>query len=737
MARYLRCRTPASSSSVPGPGALKWLAPLRMLRRDQSVAFLLFAMFALVACTSIPERRYAIRSIEFEGVNNLDSSEIEAHMASRESPKFLGLFGGVLYDHQVFNRHVLEADLQRIERYYRARGYYRARVRAGRVDYVGDRHVHVQIIVEEGPPVTVGRVDVHGLEPLSQSVAAEAKAAVSETMVEGGLFQEQEFTDAQEAVRVSLANHGYAYARVKRRARVDLPSNVANVSYRVTPGPLARYGEVHIEGLGDIPRGPVSRALNIEPGAPYSEAELNEAEQALLDLGVFSSVSVRADLPKRRARRARHGGAPAELPTVVPVRVKLEPAELRSVRLGAGVHADTLRTDIHLTAGWEHQNLLGGLQHFLVEAVPGVVLYPTRVPGFQTPQEYLAEARVRSEFRQPGFIEARTNALLRAEASVYPVLLTSNPDPNAPIVGYQDLRASVGLERRLRKIYSSLSHNVQMNRPFAYRGTKDADLGTVIASYPELLTKLDLRDDIVNPHRGLYVENRLQAAGVGGDAVDLKVEPEARLFIPFGSSITLATRAGIGLLFAKNYGQTVLPNSTTGQPGNASRAEWVRDVQLMFMRGLFSGGPTSNRGYRAREVGPHGVVPFYNPGQSSQDIVGACMAGDAAQCSLPLGGFTLYKASLELRFPISGPLRGAVFSDVSDVSPKRLNFRFDRLHLSAGLGARYETPLGPVRLDIGYRIPGMQAPKNAPGEGVPDEVFGLPIAVAFGIGAAF
>lgn len=708
-----------------------------MLCRKTHLACLSFTMFALVACTSIPERRYAIRSIEFEGVNNLDASDIEAHMASRESPKFLGIFGGVLYDHQVFNRHVLEADLQRIERYYRARGYYRARVRAGRVDYVGDRHVRVQIIVEEGPPVTIGSVAVEGLGDVSAEAAAEAEAALRETMVEGSLFDEQEFADAEEAARAALANNGHAYARVRRRARIDLPSNVAKIDYRITPGPLTRYGEVRIEGLDDIPRDPVWRALDIEQGAPYSEAELEEAEQALLDLGVFSSVSVRADLPKRRGRKAKKAATPSRLPTVVPVIVKVEPAKLRSVRLGAGVHADTLRTDVHLTAGWEHQNLFGGLQHFLVEAVPGVVLYPTRVPGFQAPQEYLAEARVRSEFREPGFLEARTNALLRAEASIYPVLLTSDPDPAAPIVGYQDLRASVGLERRLRKLYASISHNVQMNRPFAYRGTKDADLGTVLVSYPELLTKLDLRDDMVNPHEGLYVENRLQAAGVGGDAVDVKVEPEARLFIPLGSSLTLATRAGIGLLFPRNYGQTVLPNSTTGQPGNATRAEWVRDVQLMFMRGLFSGGPTSNRGYRAREVGPHGVVPFYNPGQSSADIVGGCMVGAPKECNLPLGGFTLWEASVELRFPISGPVGGAVFSDASDVSPEELNFRFTRLHLSAGLGARYDTPLGPVRLDVGYRIPGLQAPKDAPGEGEPDTVFGLPIAVAFGIGAAF
>jgi len=707
-------------------------------------------MFASSACTSIPERRFAIDSIDIEGAQAIDSSELKEHLASRESPKFLGMLSGVLYDHQIFNRHVLEADLQRIERYYRARGYYRARVRAGRVDYVGERKVRIEIIVEEGPPVTVERMQVKGLEKLPREVAVAAKVELTEVLNQGAVFDENVFEDAADALTRALANRGYAHAQVERQARVDLPRNRASLEFRAEPGPLTRYGEITLRGLGPIPEEPVRRALDIRPGEPFSREDLDAAERALLDLGVFSSVSVHADLPRRRGhgrgrRRADSGVGEARtpepsrpLPTVVPIVVTLEPSKLRSVKLGVGLHADTLRTDLHGTIGWEHQNLLGGLQHFLVELVPGVVFYPTRVPGFQAPEAYLPEARLRSEFREPGFLEARTNALVRAEASVYPVLLTSDPDPEAPILGYQDLRASVGLERRWFKLYGAVSHNVQMNQPFTYEGTLDKDLDTALVSYPELMTSLDLRDDTVDPHRGVYLANRLQVAGVGGDAVDVKVEPEARAFIPLGRRLTFALRGGVGFLFAQNYGDTVLPNTESGQPGDASRAEWVRDVQLMFMRGLFSGGPTSNRGYRAREVGPHGVVPFYNPGQSSADISSGCNDDPSrSECKLPLGGFTLWEASVELRFPIYGPLRGAIFTDASDVAPEQLQFRFNRLHLSSGLGARYATPIGPIRMDVGYRIPGLQAPAGATGEGIPDEVFGLPIAVSLGIGAPF
>jgi outer membrane protein insertion porin family/translocation and assembly module TamA len=62
--------------------------------------------------------------------------------------------------------------------------------------------------------------------------------------------------------------------------------------------------------------------------------------------------------------------------------------------------------------------------------------------------------------------------------------------------------------------------------------------------------------------------------------------------------------------------------------------------------------------------------------------------------------------------------------------------RLSRPHLSVGPGFRYDTPVGPIRLDIGYRIPGLQAP-SSPDEGTPSTTFGLPIAISFGIGEAF
>ncbi|HVR20057.1 MAG TPA: BamA/TamA family outer membrane protein [Polyangiaceae bacterium] len=667
--------------------------------------------------------------MKISGNDALDDDEIEAKMATHETPRFLGLIPGVIYDYEIFNRYVLEKDLQRIERYYRARGYYRARARAARVVYSG-KSARVTIVIEEGPPVLVRRLDIRGIEGLNETLRSRALAAVRAELPLEEPFEEEAYIKAQDRLRAVLLDYGYASAQIRAGAEVDLPRNQASVGFRVIPHEPARIGEITIEGLGKgLPEDRVRSALGIEPGDLYSQTDLEEAKRALLDLGVFGSVIIDPE-PTKRDRLGR-----------VPIRVRVEPSKLRSVHVGLGVGVDSTRTETHVTLGWEDQNFLGGMRKFLVEIVPGVVLYPTRLPGFEKPERLLPQGRIRSEFRQPGFIEYRTNAVVRGQASVYPLLLSGERDPDLPIVGNEDLRASVGLERSYWHLYGLVSQNFQAVRPFVYVGERDPDLGPVYISFPEFFGTLDLRDSRVKPHRGAYASVDFQVAGLGGDAQDVKLQPELRGYVPLGRRLTLAARATTGLLFPQNYGDTVLPNALDGTSGGASRADWVRDVQIMFLRGFFSGGNGSNRGYGTREIGPHGVVPFYNPGQSEADILTTCDPTNPeyspAACDLPLGGFTLWEASLELRYPLFGALSGTVFGDMSDVAPETLQYRFNYPHLSVGAGLRYDTPVGPIRFDLGFRVPGAQSPGTPDEIGQPSEMLGLPIAISLGIGESF
>src|SRR5262249_14109074 len=158
--------------------------------------------------------------------------------------------------------------------------------------------------------------------------------------------------------------------------------------------------------------------IDIDPEDTYSEAEVNSAERAVLDLGTFSSVDISPVLEDD----------PPAKGAVVPLIVHVERQKLKSVLLGGGVQLDPIRFDTHLRIGWEHRTLYGAFRHFPVTARPGLVLYPTRLPTFQAPTAVLPEERFRAELRQPGFIEARTNGVISQELNTYPVLLSPQVD---------------------------------------------------------------------------------------------------------------------------------------------------------------------------------------------------------------------------------------------------------------------------------------------------------------------
>jgi outer membrane protein insertion porin family/translocation and assembly module TamA len=487
---------------------------------------------------------------------------------------------------------------------------------------------------------------------------------------------------------------------------------------------------VRIEGLGSLPERQIRRTIDITAGTPYSEKELEDAQQALLDLGVLASVELTPELPDPSG------------PPVVPIRVKLEPARLRTLKLGGGIEFDSLKTNLHGLIGWEDRNFFGGLRTFSVQFRPGVVFYPLRVNNLVAPTKFLVEERLRFELAQPSFIEARLRAILRPELNVYPVLINPSPLPDERVIGYGEVRNAVGVERTIWHFFGSLTHNTQVAYPFAYVNGKDPTLSLVVISYPELYTTFDFRDDKVHPTKGLFLGNSLQVAGqiFGGDANDLKIQPEARAYVPlYKKKVVLATRASVGLLESQSYGHVVQSGPSNGlDPPNADR---TKDYQLTFFRGFFSGGPNQNRGYPIRGVGPYDIVPFLTPEIEAGKVNAECASGTgvvADRCRTPTGGFTLWEGSAEVRIAVTGPLSVATFCDASDVSPQTNDFRFDHLHLSCGAGGRYDTPAGPIRLDIGYRIPGLQVLGGlTPDERAPDTLLGIPIAVHIGIGEAY
>jgi len=671
----------------------------------------------------------------------LEDDEVLDKIATAPSPRFLGIWDGVAFEYEYFDRFVLKQDIARIERLYRARGYYDAKVQATRVVPTGEEgHVRVEIVVDEGPPTIVESVTPSGLSTVPFEHQAAVLDAKDEGLKAGDTFDEDRYEGTKDRIRAVLMNRGFAWADVQGEVQVNLVAGSATILYEIQAGPHFLVRSLRFRGLEDrLPEAPIRRVFDVEPGEEFSAKQLDLGKKALLDLGILADVQV--TWPRAQPSDAEDGST--EIPRdsagrpAVDVVVNCTPAPLRTVKLGVGTELDTIRADVHGVAGWESRNFLGGLRRFTITAKPGVVLYPTRVGRFESPEHYLPEGKLLTSLRQPGFLEPRAAGVLRGNASIFPVIF---PTDNADVIlGYRELRGAAGLERPFfdSRVFVGTFVHGQAYFPFTYVGELDPDLRRVFIRYFEIVTHLDLRDNALRPHAGAFLSNNLQLAGgvLGGSVSDVKVQPEIRLYAPISRGVTFAVRGTVGFLFPRDYGDAL---------NTELRDEDTRDQQLLYFRAFFSGGPSSNRGYPYREVGPHGPGAFLAPNLSATEFNQRCAPDangnvDESTCRIPLGGLTLWEATTEIRYPILGPLGGALFADASDVTRQQTTFHFENLHLSVGSGLRYDTPVGPVRLDIGYRVPGLQKLGGdlEREEGDPGDILGMPIAFSLAVGQAF
>ena len=681
----------------------------------------------LAACFPRPDVNAGgpvIDALDIVGGDSVDTDRLKEGLATRETQTFL-FMQGVAYDYEVLDEALLERDLERVERFYRARGFLEAKVTGARVIWTARDAVRVVLVVDEGLPVRIGSpgtgplaVQLSGLESVED--AATIAEIISASPKPGDVVDEDDYQRAKADMQRILADNGYAYARVTGRVDVDLARHEARLRFELAAGPRAVFGPVRIHGLEQIPEDKVRAALLIAPGQPYSASALEDARRALVNLGVFASVNVESDL--------HDPGVHA-----VPIEFNVQETAPRTVRLGGGARLDALELSSSLTASWEHRNFLGGLRRLSIEARPGVVLFPTRMsdfPNLQAPNRVMLQGSLETRFTQPSFLEGRTQGLLSASLQVRPVLYT-DLQANEEVLGFLEVATRAGLERAFwsHRVFLTPSLNWQAALPLDYRDLSLGELsppaGSLIVDnlfivYPELLARLDLRDDPLDAKRGFLLSNSLQFAlpVLGGSVADLRLRPELRVYVT-KSKLTLAVRATTGLLFPRTYG----PSAGLDPDPN--------DQLTVRFRGFFSGGPFSNRGYALQGVGPHDVLRF-----STASI--RCAIGSAdPRCKRPLGGLTLWEASVELRFPLRflGPLGAVLFVDSSDVRSGRVDYSLDTPHLAPGVGLRYPTPVGPVRLDLGFRV--LEALGREVPVGTPPEVFGAPMTLSLAVGQAF
>ena len=95
---------------------------------------------------------------------------------------------------------------------------------------------------------------------------------------------------------------------------------------------------------------------------------------------------------------------------------------------------------------------------------------------------------------------------------------------------------------------------------------------------------------------------------------------------------------------------------------------------------------------------------FYSGGTNSIRGWGRSQLGPKRETGTPMGGKSVVEMNVEIRRPLLWKIDGAVFVDAGNIWSKPWHYRFNELAYAAGVGLRYDTPIGPIRFDLGVPL---------------------------------
>lgn len=194
-------------------------------------------------------------------------------------------------------------------------------------------------------------------------------------------------------------------------------------------------------------------------------------------------------------------------------------------------------------------------------------------------------------------------------------------------------------------------------------------------------------DSVLDGHHGYQLALHAEQAGrfVPGTFDYYALSVDGRQYLPIGERVVVASRVQLGNI-----------RPAAGDPLN-----------VPFSKKYFLGGATSVRGWGRYEVSP------------------------LSDSGLPIGGNSMLAFSAELRAALRGKLGGVLFVDAGNVWAESWGARLGDLRYAIGPGLRYQTPVGPIRFDVGYQL------NPIPGLLISGEEQRRPWRMHFSIGQAF
>ncbi len=540
----------------------------------------------------------------------------------------------------------LSYDKELLRRYYLRNGYADFRVISATAELARDgESFFITFTVEEGPQYTVGTVAVN-----TGQTTLDANELNNVVTTGGGeVYDASKVDKTVENMTIEAGKSGYAFAKVQPNIERDEENRVLNITFEVVEGPRVYIERIDIIGNVRTLDEVIRRELRLVEGDAYNRVLVDRARRRLTGLDFFSKIDI----------RELQGSAPDKVQLVIFVEEK----STGTINFSAGYSTtEQVIGSINVT----ERNFLGKGQ---------AVRLATSLSFKRQSVDF--------SFTEPYFLGRNLSAGVDLFAT------RTDQEDESSFTTEQfggGLRWGFPLSENGR-IFARYKFT---HRTIRVDNSDDVSLaiaraeGTDIISLAGVSYTWDTIDNPLRPTNGIRIQLSTDVAGLGGDVYWVKGEAKAFYFRPlFTDGIVLKLK------------------------GTAGHVEGFNNEEVPILDRFFRGAE-SFRGFERSGVGPRQIAPD----------------GDSDS----IGGQTYAIGTIEVTFPLGLPesfgITGAVFTDFGTVfnAPESsvpaggpgctLNsgaaganctvFDDASLRGSVGAGLLWQSPFGPLRLDVAW-----------------------------------
>ena len=620
--------------------------------------------------------RHRLTSIEIQG-NKVIMAENIRELLFMQPSSFLMRKGR-------FSQAILARDVAAVKNFYTSNGYINAEV-SGEVQQEGKAgDLRVVMHIKEGPLVKVHSLTISGNSAITtETLNSQIDLAV------GQPFSETTMSADHDAIVTAYFNAGYPEVQMES---TYLPTpgeeNARDVWYTIHEGPRVMVDRVLVAGVENTKPRVVNREVRIKQGGPLSQDRMLQSQRGLYDLGIFTEVGMAVQNPDGQDKSKN-------------VLFQMTEAKRYTFDYGLGIEVGT---GVNQSKSAGPQGAIGASPRFTFDV--------TRL-NFRGRDESIIfkshfgnlQKRALLSFDEPRWWDLEN----------WRLTLTTFYDNTRDVTTFasQRIEGSIQLQqvvsRATQFLYTYAYRRVEVD-PHSFPEGFTPDLiplysQPVRVGIPSVTYIRDTRDNPVDSKKGTY------------NTIDLAIASGA-----FGSEA--------------DFGRVIFQNSTYYGFGRKKAFVLARNIRIgmespysnspiiPLPERFFVGGGNSLRGFSMNQAGPRDL----NSGS-------------------PLGGNAMIVSNVELRFPppqlpfIGDNLSFILFHDMGNSFDSTTNMftslatwhqpgqefcrnlsanagcNFNFMSHAVGTGIRYHTPIGPVRLDLGYNLNPTLYPVKQPSNG--------------------